>query len=46
MLLNARFDQYNAQKKLLLQDYVLGPEKLLREQEESNLGVVISNELT
>ena len=33
-------------KKPLLQDYFLGPEKLLRVREEKDLGVVISDKLT
>ena len=37
---------YNARKKPLLQDYLLGSEKLLRVHEEKDLGVVISNKLT
>ena len=37
---------YNARKKPLLQDYLLGSLKLLRVHEEKDLGVVISNKLT
>ena len=37
---------YNARKKPLLQDYLLGSEKLLRVHEEKDLGVVISNKPT
>ena len=33
-------------KKPLLQDYFLGPEKLRRVREEKDLGVVISDKLT